>query len=155
MPVFVKNRAGLQPNRTQVWSWGDWRQKQFYWPTKKFLEIKCTIVQASEANLKCDAGSATDVTKTDAPYFCNNLLHSLLSDCTVSANGIKFQTQTDIMLTKVSLKPNFLITKKLKQVGWHVKVIHTKRTPGQFQQLKLTDKKLWLNNMPNVFFMES
>ena len=47
------------------------------------------MVQASEAYLKYDAGAATDVTKTDAPYFCNNVLHSLFSDCTVSANGLK------------------------------------------------------------------
>ena len=53
---------------------------------KIFLEIKCKIVQASEADLKYDAGAAADITKTDAPYFCNNVLHSFFSDCTVSAN---------------------------------------------------------------------
>ena len=62
--------------------------------------------------------------------------------------------QMEIMLTKVSLKLNFLITKMLKQLDWHVKVIHTKITPGQFWQLKLTDEKLWLDNLPNVLFME-
>ena len=56
---------------------------------KIFLEIKCKIVQGSEADLKYDAGAAVDVTKTDAPYFCNNFLHSLFSDCTVYANGLK------------------------------------------------------------------
>ena len=56
---------------------------------KIFLEIKCKIVQASEADLKYDAEAAADVTKTDAPYFCNNTLNSLFSDCTVSANGLK------------------------------------------------------------------
>ena len=54
-----------------------------------FLEIKYKIVQGSEADLKYDAGAAAEVTKTDAPYFCNNVLHSLFSDCTVSANGLK------------------------------------------------------------------
>ena len=34
---------------------------------KIILEIKCKIVQASEADLKYDAGAAADVTKTDAP----------------------------------------------------------------------------------------
>ena len=56
---------------------------------KFFLEIKCKIVQASEADLIFDAGAAEDATKTDVPYFCNNVLHSLFSDCTVSANGLK------------------------------------------------------------------
>ena len=34
---------------------------------KKFLEIKCKIVQSSEADLNYDTGAAADVTKTDAP----------------------------------------------------------------------------------------
>ena len=56
---------------------------------KIFLEVKCKIVQSSEADLRYDAGAATDVAKTDAPYFCNNVLLSLFSDCTLSANGLK------------------------------------------------------------------
>ena len=59
---------------------------------KIFLEIKCKIVQSSDADLKYDNTAAADVTKTDAPYFCNNVLHSLLSDCTVSANGLKISS---------------------------------------------------------------
>ena len=54
---------------------------------KIFLEINCKIVQASEADLKYDAGAAADVTITYASYFSNNFLNSLFSDCTVSANG--------------------------------------------------------------------
>ena len=118
------------------------------------LEIKCKIVQGSEADLKNDAGAAADVTKTDAPYFCNNVLHSLFSDCTVSANGLKISNANGTFAHKVSLKLNFLITKMLKQLGWHVKAIHTKKTPGQFRQLKLTDEKPLLDNLPNVLFME-
>ena len=56
---------------------------------KIFHEIKWKIVQSSDADLKYDNIASADVTKTDAPYFCNNLLHSLFSDCTVSANGLK------------------------------------------------------------------
>ena len=56
---------------------------------KFFLEIKCKIVEASEADLKCDAGYAADLIKTDAPYFCNNVLHSLFSGFTVSANWLE------------------------------------------------------------------
>ena len=56
---------------------------------KIFLEVECKIVQLSEANLKYDGTAAADVTKTDAPYFCGNVMHSLFSDFTVSANGLK------------------------------------------------------------------
>ena len=44
---------------------------------ENFLEIKCKIVQSSDADLKYDNAAAADVTKTDAPCFCNNVLHSL------------------------------------------------------------------------------
>ena len=54
-----------------------------------FLEIKCKIVQSSGADFKHDAGAPFDKTKADDPFFCNNALHSLFSDCTVSANGLK------------------------------------------------------------------
>ena len=54
-----------------------------------FLEVKCKIVQSSEAGLKYDAGSTAEITKTNFPYFCNNVLHSLFSDCTLSVNGLK------------------------------------------------------------------
>ena len=56
---------------------------------KKFLEIKCKIVQSSGADIKYDGAAAADTARTDAPYFCNDLLHSLFSDCTESANGLK------------------------------------------------------------------
>ena len=47
---------------------------------KIFLEIKCKIVQASEADLKYDAGVAADVTKTDAPFFVIMFyIHSFLT----------------------------------------------------------------------------
>ena len=33
------------------------------------LEVKCKIVQSSEADLKYDATAAADITKTDYPFF--------------------------------------------------------------------------------------
>ena len=56
---------------------------------KMFLEINCKSVQSSGADLKYDGAATADTTRTDSPYFCNNVLHSLFSDCTVSANGLK------------------------------------------------------------------
>ena len=54
-----------------------------------FLEIKCKIVQSFDADLKYDNTAAADVTTTDAPYFCNNVLHSFFTGCTISAKGLK------------------------------------------------------------------
>ena len=84
---------------------------------KIFLEIKCKIVQASEADLRYDAGAAADVTKTDAPYSCNNILPSLFSDCTVSANRLNISNANGNYAHKVLLKLNFLTTKMKRQLG--------------------------------------
>ena len=81
---------------------------------KIFLEIKCKIVQASEADLKYDAEAAADVTKTDAPYFCNNVLHSLFSDCTVSANGLKISNANGNYAQKSFIETEFSHNKDAK-----------------------------------------
>ena len=58
-------------------------------PQNVFLEIKCQIGQAFEADLKYNFGAEADVNKTDAHFFCNNILNTRFSDCTVSASGFK------------------------------------------------------------------
>ena len=52
---------------------------------KFLLEIKCKFSRNNDGDLR----TGTDATNTDAPYFSKNVLHSLFSDCTVSANGVK------------------------------------------------------------------
>ena len=49
------------------------------------LEIKCKISRNNDGDLR----TGTDATNTDAPYFSNNALHSLFSECIVSANDVK------------------------------------------------------------------
>ena len=74
---------------------------------KIFLGIKCKIVQASEAYMKYDAGAAADVTKRDAPYVCINVLNSLFSDCTVSANGLKISSANGIYANNSFVETKF------------------------------------------------
>ena len=81
---------------------------------KIFLESKCKIVRGSEADLKYDAGAAADVTKTDASYFCNNVLHSLFSDCTVSANGLKISNASGNYAHKNFIETEFSHNKDAK-----------------------------------------
>ena len=102
---------------------------------KIILEIKCKILQSSDADLKYENTAAADVTKIDAPYFCNNVLHSLFSDCTVSANGLKISSAN-------GTKPSFLKIKMPKARGWHVKAIFMKQTQGELQHPKPPDEKL-------------
>ena len=81
---------------------------------KIFLEVNCKIVQSSEADLKYDATAAVDITKTDSPYFCNNVLHSLLFDCTVSANGLKISNANGNYARKSFIETKFLHNKDAK-----------------------------------------
>ena len=74
---------------------------------KIILEVKCKILQSSGANLKYDGTAAAYVTKNDAPYFCNNALHSLFS---------KYQMQMEIMLTNVLLRLSFHATRTQKHI---------------------------------------
>ena len=103
---------------------------------KIFLEVKCKIVQSSEADLRYDAGAATDVTKTDAPYFCNNVLHSLFSDCTVSANGLKISNANGNYAHKSFIETEFSHNKDAKRPGWHVSVTPTKKIQERCQLRK-------------------
>ena len=56
---------------------------------KIYLEIKYRILQTGGNALRYDA---TDATVSDEPSVVNNTLHSLFSDCTVTANGLKIST---------------------------------------------------------------
>ena len=71
------------------------------------MEIKRKIVQTSEADLEHDAAAAADITKTHAAYFCNNFLHSLFSDCTVSANWLKSSSANGSYANKSFIETKF------------------------------------------------
>ena len=49
---------------------------------KFLLEIRCKVTRPNDADLRTGA----DAANTDAPYFSNNALLSLFTDCAVSAN---------------------------------------------------------------------
>ena len=66
---------------------GDWNN--FFDLQKIYLEIKCRIIQTDGTDLRY---THDDANASDLPYSANKLRHSLFSDCTVSANGIKIST---------------------------------------------------------------
>ena len=78
------------------------------------MEVKCKIVQSSGADLKYDGAATADTAKTDAPYFCNNVLHSLFSDCTVSANGLKISNANGNYAHKSFIETEFSHNKDAK-----------------------------------------
>ena len=70
-----------------------------------YLEIKCKMVKADNTNLSCVTG---DATQQDTPVFVNNTVHSLVSDCTATAHGVKVSSPKDSTFTRPSLKLNLV-----------------------------------------------
>ena len=70
---------------------------------KFLLEYKCKISRNNDGDLR----TGTDATNTDEPYFSNNALHSLFSECTVSANGVKISHTNGNYAHKAFLETEF------------------------------------------------
>ena len=66
------------------------------------------------ADLKYDGAATAETARTDAPYFCNNVLHSFFSDCTVSANGTKISNANGIYAHKCFIETEFSHNKDAK-----------------------------------------
>ena len=67
--------------------------------------MKCRKQNADGTDLRYTAG---DETATDAAYFVNNVLHSLFTNCTVSANGIKTSSANGYYAHKSFTETKFL-----------------------------------------------
>ena len=77
---------------------------------KLLLEIKCKISRNNGGDLR----TATDATNTEAPYLSNNALHSLFSECTVSANGVKISNTNGNYEHKAFIETEFSSGKTAK-----------------------------------------
>ena len=60
-------------------------KNNFFGLQKFLLETKCKITRTNSGDLRTGVQAAN----TNSPYFSKNALHSLFSECTVSANGVK------------------------------------------------------------------
>ena len=67
------------------------------------LEIKSKITRTNDADLR----TGTDATNTDSPYFSNNALHSLFSECTVLAKGVKLSNTNGNYAHKAFIETEF------------------------------------------------
>ena len=121
---------------------------------KIFLEIKCKIVQASEADLKYDAGAAADVTKTAAPDFCNNVLHSLFSDCTVSANRRKTSNANENYAHKSFIETEFSHNKDAKATWLACQGYSYKDNPGAIATAEVNRRKALVRQCAECIFLE-
>ena len=77
---------------------------------KLLLEIKCKISRNNDGDLR----TRTDATNTDAPNFSNNALHSLFSECTVSADAVKISNTNGNYAHKAFIQTEFSSGKTAK-----------------------------------------
>lgn len=79
---------------------------------KIFLEIKCKILQNDNNNLRYDN---TSTANSDLPIFVNNTLHSLFSECTITANGIKISNSNGVYAHKAFIETEFSNSQEAKK----------------------------------------
>ena len=91
--------------------------------------------------MKYDNTAAADVTKTDAPYFCNNVLHSLFSACTVSANGLKISSANGNYAHKSSVETEFSQNKDAKSTWLECQGCSYEANPGGIAASEITSRK--------------
>ena len=119
---------------------------------KKNHEVKCKIVQSSESDLKYDARAATDITNTDSPYFCNNVLHSLFSDCTMSANGLKISNTNGNYAYKSFIETEFSHNKDAKNTWLACQGYSYEENPGTLSTAEVKRKKLLMRQSAECTF---
>ena len=117
-----------------------------------FLEVKCKIVQSSEADSKYDATAAADITKTDSPYFCNNVLHSLFSDCTVSANGLKISNANGNYAQKIFIETEFSHNEDAKNTLLACQGYSYDENPGTLSTAEVNRRKLLVRQSAECTF---
>ena len=121
---------------------------------KIFLEIKCKTVQSSGADLTYDGAATTDTARTYAPYFCNNELHSLFSDCTVSANGLKISNANANYAHKSFLETEFSHNKDAKNTWLACQGYSYEEDPSVIKAAeKLLEEKTQSESLQNALFM--
>ena len=77
---------------------------------KILLEVKCKITQHIDLDLRTGA----DATGTDAAYFSKNALHSLFSECRVSANSVKISDTNGNPAHKAFIETEFSSSRTAK-----------------------------------------
>ena len=106
-----------------------------------FLEIKCKIFQASEADLRYDAGAAADVTKTDLAYFLIMFfIHSFLT--TVSANGLKISNANGNYAHKSFIETEFSHNKDAKATWLACQGYSHEDNPGAVATAEVNRRKV-------------
>ena len=118
-PVYSPNGPMLEFEIT-----GD--RNNFVELQKIYLEIRCKVTQSNGADLRYDN---TDPTVSDSPFLVNNSLHSLFSDCTLSANGLKISNANSNFAHKSFIGTEFSNSKGAKDSWLKCQGYRFEKTP--------------------------
>ena len=101
-----------------------------------YLEVKCKIEQVNGDPLRYHA---TNATERDTPKFVNNTLHSLFSDCSITANGIKISSANGNYAAKAFLETEFSTNKEAKDTWLRCQGYSYEDDPDDFTTEVFTD----------------
>lgn len=94
-----------------------------------YLELKCRILNSDNTILKFTRGDAPN---TDAAQFVNNALHSMFSDCTVTANGLKISNANGLYGHKSFIETEFSNNSDAKRTWLHCQGYKYEDNPNDF-----------------------
>ena len=85
--------------------------------------------------------SNTVKSQTEGSYFCNNILHSLFSDCTVSANGLKTSNTNENYAHRSFFEPEFSHDKDAKATWLARQGYSYEENPGAIPATEVNRRK--------------
>ena len=104
--------------------------------------VKSKVKQSDGNDLRYDATDATDATQTDTPIFANNTLHSLFSECTVTANGIKSLNANGVYAHKAFIETEYSNGKEAKNTWLRCQGYTYEQHPGNSTTTPFTNREL-------------
>ena len=115
-----------------------------------YLEVKCRILRPNGDKLAYDAGNAA---ATDAPFFVNNTLHSLFSECSITANGIKISSANGNYAQKAFIETEFSHNKEAKDTWLKCQGYSYEQQPDDFTKTVFTTRTAETRESAEISFI--
>ena len=103
-----------------------------------YLEVNCKILQSDSNRLCFTTG---DAAASDLPIFVNNTLHSLFSDCSVSANGIQISSSNGNYAQKAFIETEFSHNGEAKDTWLKCQGYSYEKSPDTFTDVVFTERQ--------------
>ena len=103
-----------------------------------YLEVKCKISKPDGTEMEYLAGTPAQQEK---PVFVNNALHSLFSDCNITANGIKISSANGNYAHKAFIETEFSHNKEAKDTWLKCQGYSYESEPATFTSTVFTNRE--------------